>query len=71
VDCADLLTNGVAEDVIASVKSCIRAAGPGGGYACSSSNSIHSGVKPELYITMLNAIREYGTYPLDMDRLAP
>lgn len=71
VDCAELLTNGKPEDVIKSVKWCIRTAGPGGGYACSSSNSIHSGVKPELYITMLDAIREYGTYPLDMDKLAP
>ena len=44
-------------------------AGPGGGYACSSSNSIHSGVRPELYITMLDAVREYGVYPLDMDKL--
>jgi len=71
VDCAFLLLDGPKEEVIESVKNCIRVAGPGGGYACSSSNSIHSGVKPDLYIAMLDAIREYGTYPLDMDRLAP
>lgn len=71
VDCAFLLMDGPAEAVVESVKHCIRVAGPGGGYACSSSNSIHSGVKPELYIAMLNAIREYGVYPLDMDKLAP
>ena len=71
VDCAELLTNGVEADVVEAVKDCIRSAGPGGGYACSSSNSIHSGVKPELYAAMVNAIREYGSYPLDMDKLAP
>lgn len=70
VDCAELLVNGSEEDVVQAVKACIRTAGPGGGYACSSSNSIHSGVRPELYVAMLRAIREYGTYPLDMDRLA-
>ncbi len=71
VDCAFLLMDGPAEDVVESVKNCIRIAGPGGGYACSSSNSIHSGVRPDLYIAMLDAIREYGVYPLDMDKLAP
>ncbi len=71
VDCAYLLLDGPEEAVVESVKNCIRIAGPGGGYACSSSNSIHSGVKPNLYVVMLDAIREYGVYPLDMDRLQP
>ncbi len=71
VDCAYLLVTGEEAEVVEAVKDCIRIAGPGGGYACSSSNSIHSGVKPNLYIAMLDAIREYGVYPLDMDKLAP
>ncbi len=71
VDCAYLLVDGPMEGVVESVKNCIRIAGPGGGYACSTSNSVHSGVKPELYVAMLDAIREYGVYPLDMDRLQP
>lgn len=70
VDCAFLLMDGPKEAVVESVKNCIRIAGPGGGYACSSSNSIHSGVKPELYIAMLDTIREHGVYPLEMDRLS-
>lgn len=70
VDCAYLLVDGLVEDVVAATKNCIRIAGPGGGYACSTSNSVHSGVKPELYLAMLDAIREFGVYPLDMDRLA-
>lgn len=69
VDCAFLLMDGPAEAVVESVKNCIRIAGPSGGYACSSSNSIHSGVKPELYLAMLDAIRKYGVYPLDVDKL--
>jgi uroporphyrinogen decarboxylase len=71
VDCAYLLVDGPKEEVIEATKNCIRIAGPGGGYACSTSNSIHSGVKPEFYLAMLETIREYGVYPLDMDRLAP
>jgi uroporphyrinogen decarboxylase len=71
VNCAGELTYGTEEDVEEAVKKCIRDAGQGGGYACSSSNMIHSGVKPELYVKMLDSIREYGVYPLDMDKLAP
>ena len=71
VDCAYLLVDGPKEKVIEATKNCIRIAGPGGGYACSTSNSVHSGVKPEFYLAMLETIREYGLYPLDLDRLAP
>jgi uroporphyrinogen decarboxylase len=70
VDCAYLLVDGPVEEVVAATKKCIRIAGPGGGYACSTSNSVHSGVKPELYVAMLDTIRTFGVYPLDMDRLA-
>ncbi len=69
VDCVDVLVNGPKEAVIQAVKECISIAGPGGGYVCSSSNTIHSGVKPDLYKTMVEAIHTYGTYPLDMERL--
>jgi uroporphyrinogen decarboxylase len=70
VDCAFLLVDGPPEKVVEATKNCIRIGGPGGGYACSTSNSIHSGVKPDFYVAMLETIREYGVYPLDMDRLA-
>jgi uroporphyrinogen decarboxylase len=69
VDCVNLLTNGTEAQVVQSVKNCIRVAGIGGGYICASSNSIHSGVKPELYQAMLIAIRDFGNYPLDLNRL--
>ncbi len=70
VDCVETLVNGTREDVIAAVKQCIRTAGPGGGYVCSSSNSIHHGVQAELYKTMVEAIHQYGNYPLDMSALS-
>lgn len=65
VDCGPLLTWGKPEEVRQSVKECIRKGGKGGGLICMSSNSIHSGVKPENYVAMLKAIHEYGKYPLE------
>lgn len=70
VDCVNTLVNGTPEAVIDEVKNCILNAGQGGGYICSSSNSIHSGVNPELYKSMVNAIHHYGTYPLDINNLS-
>lgn len=64
VDCVDLLVRGTTEGVARAVQECIRAGGPGGGYACSTSNSIHQGVRPDLYEAMVEAIRTYGRYPL-------
>lgn len=61
------LCSGSEEDVRQEVRDCIKKAGVGGGYICSSSNIIHSGVKPENYVAMVKAIREYGKYPLELD----
>jgi uroporphyrinogen decarboxylase len=66
VDCAHLLTWGTTEEVRASVKECIRQAGKGGGYICTTSNTVHSAVKPENYAAMLEAIKEYGKYPISV-----
>lgn len=71
VDQTELLMYGPPEKVVETVKTCIRDAGVGGGYVCSSSNSIHSGVDPELYRVMVETVHHYGRYPLDMDLLAP
>lgn len=64
IDCGHLLTSGSTEEVCREIKECIRKAGTGGGLICTSSNSIHSAVRPENYVAMLKAIREYGRYPL-------
>jgi len=64
VDCAHLLTWGSTDEVREAVKKCIRQAGKGGGYICTTSNTVHGAVKPENYVAMVEAIREYGQYPL-------
>jgi uroporphyrinogen decarboxylase len=64
VNCATTLAFGTTDDVRQETKEVIRKAGIGGGLIISSSNSIHSGVKPENYIAMVETIREYGKYPL-------
>ena len=65
IDCTYLLPFGSEEEVAEAVKETIRVAAPGGGYVISSSNSIHPGVKPENYLAMVRAAREYGVYPIE------
>lgn len=65
VDCTGVLPHGTEEDVTEAVKETIAKAAAGGGLILSSSNSIHPGVKPENYLAMLKAAREFGNYPLD------
>ncbi len=47
-----------------AVKTCIRNGSPGGGHIISTSNSLHGGIRPELYRVMLEAARKYGEYPI-------
>jgi len=54
------------EEVRQAVKECIRKAGAGGGFICTSSNTIISGTKPENYVAMVKAVKEYGRYPLSL-----
>jgi uroporphyrinogen decarboxylase len=67
IDCTYLLPFGSEEEVEKAVLNTIAAAAPGGGYIMSSSNSIHPGCKPENYIAMVRAAREYGWYPIDVE----
>lgn len=62
VNCAGALSFGTKEEVINETKNCIQIAAQGGGYICSSSNSILASVKPENYKAMLDTIKEYGVY---------
>ena len=41
----------------------------GGGWICQSDHSVSSGVSPDSYAYMVELIREYGTYPLDTERI--
>ncbi len=66
VDCAQTLSFGTVEDVVAETKEALRKGAPGGGYILSSSNSIHSAVKPENYKAMVDTLKEFGTYPMKL-----
>jgi len=70
VNCATTLSFATVEEVRQETKEVIRKAGVGGGLIISSSNSIHSAVKPENYLEMVRTIREYGQYPLDIKALS-
>lgn len=67
VDCAHTLSFGTERQVVEETREVIRNAAEGGGLILSSSNSIHSGVRPGNYLAMWNAIRMYGTYPIRLD----
>ena len=62
IDCAHLLPHGTVEQVRDAVRQAIADAAGGGGYILTSSNSIHSSVKPENFVAMVRACREFGEY---------
>jgi uroporphyrinogen decarboxylase len=64
VDCGPLLTWGTPAEVKAAVRQCFADGARDGAYILSSSNSIHSSVKPENFVAMAEARAEFGTYPL-------
>lgn len=64
IDCGYLLSQAPAEEVREVTRYTIRVAAPGGGYCLSSSNSIHSSVKPENLMAMVETLRECGEYPI-------
>jgi uroporphyrinogen decarboxylase len=66
VDCAELMTFGTPDQVVEATMKALRQGAPGGGFILSSSNSIHSAVKPENYQALLLTLHEYGRYPLNL-----
>ena len=68
VNCGVTLCDKSPDEVCQEVKECIKKASYHDNvrYICMSSNSIHSGVKPENYIAMVKAIKKYGKYPLEL-----
>lgn len=67
IDCGYLLSQAPAEEVRRVTRRTIQIAAPGGGYMLSSSNSIHSSVKPENFTAMVETLRECGEYPIGND----
>jgi len=62
IDCGDLLCSGSEEAVRAAVIQAIADAAHGGGYVLCSSNSIHPGVDPENFLTMIKTAKQHGLY---------
>ena len=70
VEIGETLTLGSPADVQAEVRERIRTLAPGGGYAVGSSNTVAHYVPLENFKAMVRATREYGGYPISVDRSA-
>jgi len=66
VDCAWTLTFGSQTDVRNEVLWLLKNLTPGGRFILSSSNTIHSKVKPENYRVMLDTIHQFSKYPINI-----
>lgn len=62
VDCSSTLSFKGVIETVEETKRCLEIGKPGGGYILSSSNSIHSAVKPENYRSMLETLKKFGAY---------
>ncbi|RIK83731.1 MAG: hypothetical protein DCC67_05650 [Planctomycetota bacterium] len=71
IDCGDLLCNAPADEVARVTRETIRVAAPEGAFCLASSNSIHSSVRPENYLAMVETNRRWGGYPLALDPAIP
>jgi uroporphyrinogen decarboxylase len=57
------------DSVIADALYRIRHLAPGGGYIFSSGHNIQANMPPENILALFETAREYGTYPIDTDRI--
>ena len=62
IDCVEVLVSAGRDEVVSTVRETLRIAAPGGGYILVSSNSIHPSVKPENFIAMVKAAKDFGEY---------
>ncbi len=62
VNCAKTFSFSSVEDTITETRVCLEAGMQDGGYILSSSNSIHSTVKPENFLAMVETVHKYGNY---------
>ncbi|MBC7333030.1 MAG: hypothetical protein H5T85_00965 [Actinobacteria bacterium] len=67
IDCGELLTNKFPDDVMKETKKVLRKISSKGGHMISSSNTIHPKVKPENYLAMVDTVKKYGKYPINID----
>lgn len=69
VCCAVTLPYGSPADVENETLEIIERIGPDGGILIGSSSEVHDLVPPENAAAMYRAVKEYGTYPIDVDRI--
>jgi uroporphyrinogen decarboxylase len=62
----NMLTLGTPEEVDREVHGLIRDIAPGGGYILSSGNSLTSYCEPANVVAMTDAVKKYGTYPIEL-----
>jgi uroporphyrinogen decarboxylase len=62
IDCGYLLSQAPVDEVRHVTRETMRLAMPGGGYCLSSSNSIHSSVRPDNFMAMIQTWRECRDY---------
>ncbi|MBS3736452.1 hypothetical protein KGY72_04720 [Candidatus Bipolaricaulota bacterium] len=65
IDTQRVLPGGTPGEVKSEVKRVIETLGPGGGYMVSAVHTIIEEVPAENVIAMVDAVREFGSYPLD------
>lgn len=66
VDCAHTLPFGTPEDVIEETKQVMRKASGGGGHIVSSSNTIGYPTTAKNFLTMVETVHKFGSYPLEL-----
>jgi uroporphyrinogen decarboxylase len=64
IDTHHILPYGTPEDVRQEVRRVIELLGPGGGYLLGAVHTIMDGVPPQNILAMVNAVEEFGHYPL-------
>ncbi len=64
VDTQRILPTGTPDEVRAEVRRVIEILGPGGGYLTSSVHTVMDDVPAENILAMVDAVEEYGTYPI-------
>lgn len=69
VDCVKTLVDKNVDDVRREVAQCMLEGSVGGGHIISSSNSIHKGINHVNYQAFLDAVKEFGQYPIDEAKL--
>ena len=63
----DLLSRGTEDDVAQATRSLLATVSAKGPHIMSSGNTISSSVKPENFLAMVNATKELGRYPIDLE----